>query len=81
MNALPVLTALNASEVLSSILVTAGPSPDTRPMVRRVAVPVPPPPSVPKYPPTRMSPFDCMAAATMAESAPGLKVESSEPSG
>ena len=46
----------------------------------RSVVPVPPPPSVVKYPLIRILPSGCTANASTQLFAPGLKAESSEPS-
>ena len=46
----------------------------------RVVVPVPPPPSLVKPPPTRIFPSGCTAKAKTLPFAPGLKLVSSEPS-
>ena len=61
-------------------VVSSEPSALSRPMRLRVVVPVPPPPSVVKSPPTRILPSDCTAKALTRPFAPGLKVVSSEPS-
>ena len=52
----------------------------SRPDTLRVVVPVPPPPSVVKSPPTRIFPSGCIARARTEPFAPGLKLASSEPS-
>ena len=53
----------------------------SRPILLRVVVPVPPPPSVVKAPPTKILPSACTARALTAPFAPGLKLASIVPSG
>ena len=59
-------------------LVSSEPSALSRPMWLRVVVPVPPPPSVVKSPPTRIFPSACTATAQTPSFAPGLKLVSSD---
>ena len=61
-------------------VVSSEPSALSRPMRLRGVVPVPPPPSVVKSPPTRILPSGCTASGKTVSFAPGLKSASSEPS-